>query len=144
MSLDEIKIREEGRMAFYPEGDPKDHNPYGHNQAGHTDFESRLWMIGWSSQALRHQQTTEEATNKLHVETVGGNLFYLETYINKKGWADYVIAVHLSDSGTFAQVVLKMPREMVHKIRSERPSYCSPVDHDDCESEEEDFLCLKS
>lgn len=66
---------------------------------------------------------------KLHTENISGNLHEAANYINKKGWADYVI--HMSCRSYATQVVFKMPKELVWKIRKEDRCYTGDIHHDD-------------
>ena len=66
---------------------------------------------------------------KLHTENIGGNLHSAATYINRQGWADYVI--HMDSVRYNTIVVFKMPDELVWKIRGENKSPDYDPHHDD-------------
>ncbi len=68
---------------------------------------------------------------KIHVDMIGGNLYDSATYINKMGWAEYLVSMSCDAPYQYTIVVLRMPRSMVHKIRRESRSYIANVDHDD-------------
>lgn len=67
---------------------------------------------------------------KLHTENVPGNLHEAATWINEKGWADYVVVMRYINTSTTI-VVFKMPNAMVYKIRANDPSYIGDIHHDD-------------
>lgn len=67
---------------------------------------------------------------KLHTENLPGNIHQSATFINKQGWADYVISMDFS-GGNYTIVVFCMPDEMVYKIRELDKSYTSDPHHDD-------------
>lgn len=60
----------------------------------------------------------------LHSETIVGNTHQAIRYINKRGWADYVISLHTTGFNTVA--VYRMPAGMVIKAREE-VSYLDPT-----------------
>ncbi len=66
---------------------------------------------------------------KIHTTHINGNKHDAATYINKMGWADYLI--EMEKSGYYTIIVFRMPTELVHKIREEDISFVSEVDHDD-------------
>jgi len=69
---------------------------------------------------------------KLHTENVPGNLHEAATWINKQGWAEYVVVMHYVNSSTTV-AVFKMPNAMVYKIRANKPGYIPDPHHDDDE-----------
>ena len=66
---------------------------------------------------------------KLHTENVPGNLHQAASSINRRGLAEFVIAMDCSGSGTV--VVFKMPSAMVNRIRKGTKSYIVDACHDD-------------
>ncbi len=67
---------------------------------------------------------------KLHTENIGGNIHKAATFINKMGWAEYLISLYLN-GGSYSTAVFRMPDEMVWKIREEDRRYASDSHHDD-------------
>jgi len=68
--------------------------------------------------------------NKLHVTHCAGNLYDAATFINKMGWADYVVSMECLFSNNTI-IVLRMPREMVHQIRRNDKGFIADADFDD-------------
>lgn len=66
---------------------------------------------------------------KLHTENIGGNLHQAAVWINRQGWAAYVLQMEYTGGSTIA--AFKMPKELVHSIRTEKPSYVPAPNHDD-------------
>lgn len=68
--------------------------------------------------------------NKLHSMNWGGNWHSLATYLNKKGWANYLVSV--SDATSSGCVVLlRMPASLVWEIRENDRAYISDPHGDD-------------
>jgi len=67
---------------------------------------------------------------KIHTENISGNLHAAAVWINKQGWAEYL--VHMEFSTSYTVAVFKMPAHMVHMIRAKSASYAAEPDHDDC------------
>lgn len=68
------------------------------------------------------------ADNKIRVEHVQGNLYDAATFVNKMGWADYVVSMEYSHQST--GIVMRMPTAVVHDLRRASRSYVSDVNHD--------------
>jgi len=95
------------------------------------------WPVGafgwtWSEDVIGVFDDSPRAVKqemKIHVELVGGNFHSAATFLNKMGYAEYLI--QMEGVGNYTHCVLKMPAELVKKIRSESRSYTSDPSHDD-------------
>ncbi len=55
---------------------------------------------------------------KLYTHNLGGNIHEAARWVNKRGWAEYLLAIE-GISGNHTMCVFRMPLEMVNKIREE-------------------------
>lgn len=67
---------------------------------------------------------------KIHTENICGNLHSAAVWINKQGWAEYLLQMEFSGGSTLA--VFRMPAELVHDIRAKSAAYIPESNHDDC------------
>ncbi len=75
--------------------------------------------------------------NKLHTETIPGNLHQAAVWINKRGWAEYLFSLEYTPGSPSSTGVFKMPARLVHEIRRANPCYVADPHHDDYKFEEE-------
>lgn len=67
---------------------------------------------------------------KIYTENVPGNTHAAAHYVNKRGWAEYLL--QMETSGNYTICVFRMPTERVNAVRLERGWVGStPVDFDD-------------
>lgn len=68
-------------------------------------------------------EKAQPVVSKIHTEVLGGNAYDATGFINKMGWAKYLLS--LDSSGRSAVAVFRMPAEMVYEIR-EKANYDDP------------------
>ncbi len=66
---------------------------------------------------------------KIHTENIPGNMHQAAIWINKQGWAEYLMQMEFSGSTTVA--VFKMPAKMVRDIHAKNDAYIAKPGHDD-------------
>lgn len=52
--------RRNGRNAFYPDGNPTDHNPYLNSKAWGADMRAKDWLEGWHEAEAAYEPPVED------------------------------------------------------------------------------------
>ena len=66
---------------------------------------------------------------KIHTENIPGNLHSAAVWINRQGWADYLVAAETS--GLYTVVMFRMPAKLVHRVRAAQRSIVENLHFDD-------------